>query len=322
MTNTMTKRILYLFFLILLTSCGQGQIKEEKGLLDNLKYTKSKLNYLITVENLYPVEILINSFPIHTIIPRVGGCFLDLGIEKKGTQKVKIILDLSTILIKNYQPKPDDKILSINIEENNITDEFYVKNTLNEFELNYSDLKEEDIKRGYLIKEIEFKATIKENLFETDSLQDLRNQNQQNLLKQVYDEYKSIIDFVEKKDAVSFVEKLKITEYQSSQLRNAKKEWIIEEREKLFKNTFHLLPMDSCKLVFTEDGKRVTLGRKYNIFYNKPKPILNFPALSGEWEKGSFPKFVTYYHYFYFSINQKNKIELLRHNTFTFDMDM
>jgi hypothetical protein len=305
-----------------LTSCSQGQIKEEKGLLDNLKYTKSKLDYSINVENLYPVEILINGFPIHTVTTRVGGSYLDLGIEKKGTQKIKIILDLSTILIKDYQPKPNDKILSLEIMEENITDEFYLKNSLKEFELNYSDLKDEDIKRGFLIKEIEFKATIKGNIFKEDSLQDLRTQNQQNLLKQVYDEYKSIIDIVEKKDAVSFVEKFKITEYQSSQLRNAKKEWIIKEREKLFKNTFHLLPIDSCKLVFTEDGKRVTLGRKYNIFYNKPKPILNFPALSGEWEKGSFPKFVTYYHYFYFSITQKNKIELLRHRTFTYDMDM
>lgn len=318
----MTNRILYLFFLILLTSCSQGQIKEEKGLLDHLKYTKSKLNYSIKVENLYPVEILINGFPIHTVTPRVGGCYLDFGIEKKGTQKVKLILDLSIILIKDYHPKPNDKILSVQIDESNITNEFYKQNILKEFELNYSDLKDEDIKRGYLIKEIEFKATIKGNLFEVDSLQDLRNLNQQSLLQQVYDEYKSLLDFVEKKEAVSFVEKFKTTEYQSAQLRNAKKEWVIKEREKLFKNTFHLLPIDSCKLVFTEDGKRVTLGRKYNIFYNKPNPRLNFPALSGEWEKGSFPKFVTYYHYFYFSINQKNKIELLRHITFTYDMDM
>lgn len=314
----MTKRILLLFFLISLTnSCGQGQIKEVKGLLDNLKYTKSKLNYSIKVENLYPIEILINGFPIHTVTPKVGGCYLDLGIEKKGTQKVKLILDLNTNFIKDYKLKPDDKILSVQIEESNITDEFYKQNILKEFELIYSDLKDEDIKRGYLIKEIEFKAIITENLFQVDSLQNLRNLNQQSLLKQVYDEYQSILDFVEKKDAISFVEKFKMTEYQSSQLRNMEKEWVIKEREKLFENTFHLLPIDSCKLVFTDDGKRVTLGRKYNIFYNKLNSRLNFPALSGKWEreKGSIPKFVTYYHYFYFSINPKNKIELLRHRT-------
>lgn len=318
----MTKRILHLFFLVLLTSCSQGQIKEEKGLLDNLEYTKSKLTYSIQVENLYPAEILVNGLPIHTVVARVGGCYLDLGIEKKGIQKVKIILDLSTILLKGYNPKPNDKILSVEIEESNITTEFYKKNILKEIEFHYSDLKEEDIKKGCFITEIEFKVAIKENLFKTDSLQDLRTLNQQDLLKKVYDEYKSIVDFTQKKDAVSFVEKLKLSEYQSSQLRNAKKEWIIKEREKLFKNTFHLLPIDSCKLVLTEDGKRATIARKYNIFYNKPNPRINFPALSGVWEKGSIPKFVTYYHYFYFSIDQKNKIELLRQRTFTFDMDM
>ncbi len=318
----MFTRMFYLFFIVLLTSCNHGQVKEEKGLLDNLKYSKSKLNYFIRTDNLYPLEILINGFPIHTVTPQVGGSYLDLGIEKSGTQKVKIILDLSIILIRDYNPKPDDEILSVTIAESNITEEFYVKNTLKEFVLYYSELNYEDIKKGYLIKEIEFKATTDENLFETDKLLDLKNFDQEKLLKQVYSEYKSIIDLAKKKDAILFVDKIKTTEYQSSQLRNMEKEWVIEEREKLFKNTFRLLPIDSCKLVFTEDRKRVTLGRKYNIFYNKPNPNLNFPALTGKWEKGSIPKYVTYCHYFYFSINHKNKLELLRHKTFTYDMDL
>ena len=139
----------------------------------------------------------------------------------------------------------------------------------------------------------------------------------------MYARYQSIVEDVNDKNARDFVKKIEVAEYQSAQLRNMEKEWVIKERERFFKNKLNLPPIDSCKLVFTDNGKMVSIGLKYHISNGAKNSKINFPALSGIWEKGTFPKFIDYYHYFFFAKpKNKDNLELLRWKTFTYDMDM
>ncbi|TDG36428.1 hypothetical protein EZJ43_07875 [Pedobacter changchengzhani] len=303
--------IAVLFF----TSCSKGQIKEEVGLTNKLVYNKKNSNYTVHLSNSYQAEIFINGFPIHPVLPWVGATVLDLGIEKVGTQKLKIILDLNAVTLENFAPKPEDQILSINLKKG-----FDDDNAIT-FRLLYSDLKDGDFKKGYYVKEIEFEAKPAYHFFKEEAYVDLRKQP--DLLDSLYARYQSILYAVNDKNAKAFVKKIEVAEYQSAQLRNMEKEWVFKERERFFKNKLNLPPIDSCKLVFTDNGKMATLGLKYDISTGKKNAMINFPALSGIWEKGSVPKFIDYYHYFFFAKQKdKNELQLLRWRTFTYDMDM
>lgn len=309
------KYILIIAVSLIFTSCSKGQIKDEVGLTNKLVYNKKSTNYLIYVTNSYQAEIFINGFPLHPVLPRAGGTFLDLGIEKLGPQKLKVILDLNQATFKNPAPNSYDEVLTIELKKgNNEEDE-------ENFEVLYSDLKEEDFKKGYYVKEIEFEAKPAYHFFKENEYEDLRKQP--NLMDSLYARYQSIVDDINNKNARDFVKKIEIAEYQSAQLRNMEKEWVLKERERFFKNKLNLPPKDSCNLVFTDNGKMATIGLKYNISTGAKNSKINFPALSGIWEKGTFPKFIDYYHYLYFAkAKNKDNLELLRWRTFTYDMDM
>ena len=309
------KHLPFLIAVLFLTSCSKGQIKEEVGLTNKLVYNKKSSNYTVHLSNSYQAEIFINGFPIHPILPWVGATVLDLGIEKVGTQKLKIILDLNAVTLEKFAPKPEDEVLNIKLKKG-----FNDDNAMT-FRLLYSDLKDGDFKRGYYVKELEFEAKPAYHFFKEAAYVDLRKQP--NLLDSLYARYQSIFNDVNDKNARDFVKKIEIAEYQSAQLRNMEKEWVMKERERFFKNKLTLLPKDSCKLVFTDNGKMATIGLKYNISTGAKNSKINFPALSGIWEKGSVPKYIDYYHYFFFAKSKdKNNYELLRWRTFTYDMDM
>ncbi len=305
--------IAVLFF----TSCSKGQIKEEVGLTDKLVYNKKASTYTATIYNAYQAQILINGFPIHPVLISQGVTFLDMGIEKKGKQKLKVIMDLSSIAMKNYTIKDNDKILNIELEEDNAKDDgIYEK-----FELLYSDLTEEDLKKHYYVKEIEFNAKPAYHFFKAEDYVDLRTVK--SLKDSLYARYKAIVADVNDKNATAFVKKIEVAEYQSSQLRNMKPEWVINERERFFNNKLKLYPIDSCKIRFTENYKMATLQLIYNPITREQNALISAPALVGFWEKGSIPYTITYLHNFYFAKpKSKNYLELLRWKTFTYDMDM
>lgn len=110
-----------LIAVLLFTSCSKGQIKEEIGLTNKLIYNEKASTYRATIYNAYQAQILINGFPIHPVLISQGGTYLDLGIENVGTQKLQVIMDLSSIALKNYTPKGDDKILTIELEEDSLS---------------------------------------------------------------------------------------------------------------------------------------------------------------------------------------------------------
>ncbi len=304
-----------LIAVVFLTSCSKGQIKEEVGLTNKLVYNKKSTPYIVHLNNSYQAEIFINGFPLHPVLPRAGGTFLDLGLEKVGTQKLKIILDLNAVTLENFAPEPEDEVLTLKLKKGN------KEENEENFEVLYSDLKEADFKKGYYVKEIEFEAKPAYHFFKEEEYVDLRKQP--NVLDSLYARYQSIINDVNDKNAKGFVKKIEVAEYQSAQLRNMEKEWVIKERERFFKNKLNLPPIDSCKLVFTDNGKMATIGLKYHISNGAKNSKINFPALSGIWEKGTFPKFIDYYHYFFFAKSKSNNnLELLRWRTFTYDMDM
>ncbi|WP_316802913.1 hypothetical protein [Pedobacter nototheniae] len=306
-----------LIAILFFTSCGKGQIKEEVGLTNKLVYNKNVSTYTATIYNAYQAQILINGFPIHPLLISQGITYLDLGIEKVGTQKLQVILDLSSFAMKNYTPKDNDKILTIKLEEDNPKDDGIYE----EFNILYSDLKEEDLKKHYYVKEIEFEAKPAYHFFKEQDYNDLRKEK--NLKDTLYARYKAIIDDVNDRDAKAFVKKIELAEYQSSQLRNMEKDWVIKERERFFNNKLKLYPIDSCKIIFTPNYKMATLALIYNPITKEQNALINSPALVGIWEKGSIPKFITYLHSFYFAKpKNKNNLELLRWKTFTYDMDM
>lgn len=309
------KYLLIIVVGLMFTSCSKGQIKEEVGLTNKLVYNENSTNYLLYINNSYQAEIFINGFPLHPVLPKAGGTFLDLGIEKVGTQKLKVVLDLNAVTFKNPKPNSYDEVLTIELKKGD--------NEENEenFRVLYSDLKEEDFKKGYYVKEVAFEAKPAYHIFKENEYVDLRKQP--NLLDSLYARYQSIVNDVNDKNAKDFVKKIEVAEYQSAQLRNMEKEWVFKERERFFKNKLKLPPIDSCKLVFTDNGKMATIGLKYHISNGAKNAKINFPALSGIWEKGTVPKFIDYYHYFFFAKpKSKNSLELLRWRTFTYDMDM
>ena len=302
---------------LLFTSCSKGQIKEEVGLTSKLVYNEKASNYSVTIYNAYQAQILINGFPIHPVLLSQGVTYLDMGIEQKGKQKLKVILDLSSIAMKNYKPKDNDKVLTIELEEDNHKDDGLYEN----FEILYSDLTEEDLKKHYYVKEIEFKAKPAYHFFKEEEYSDLTKEK--NLKDSLYARYKAIVDDVNDKNAKAFVKKIALAEYQSSQLRNMKPEWVIDERERFFNNRLKLYPIDSCKIRFTENRKMATLSLIYNPITKEQNALIYAPALVGFWEKESGPYMITYLHSFYFAKpKNKNNYELLRWKTLTYDMDM
>ncbi|WP_026976833.1 hypothetical protein [Flavobacterium tegetincola] len=302
---------------LMFTSCSKGQIKEEVGLTNKLVYNEKASSYTVTIYNAYQAQILINGFPILPVLVSQGLTYLDMGIEKTGTQKLEVILDLSSKAMKNYTPKGDDKILTIELDEDDDQDDGIYEN----FEILYSDLTEEDLKKHYYVKEIEFKAKPAYHFFKEEDYVDLRKEK--NLKDSLYARYKAIVADVNDKNAKAFVKKIEVAEYQSSQLRNMKPEWVINERERFFNNKLKLYPIDSCKIRFTENYKMATLQLIYNPITREQNALLSAPALRGFWKKESIPYTVTYMHNFYFAKpKSKNHLELLRWNTFTYDMDM
>ncbi|GGX05109.1 hypothetical protein [Aquimarina muelleri] len=307
---------------ILSVSCT-GQINEEKGLVEKIIYNKSKLDYSVNLQTHYPVEVFVNNFPVIQSLVRVNSSFIDMAIHKKGTQKLKIVLDLNVTLMKGYTPKNEDPVLKFKLEKTNITDEFYEEKEIENFEILYSDLKKEDFEKGYYSKEITFEANPEYEFNSWKNAIDLRLLDKNILLDNVYKAYETLISDIKNANTKSFVHKIQLAEYEISQLRGMKKEWVYKERERLYNNEFKWMPKDSCKLVFFDEGKLVSLARKYDIWSKKDTSVIDFTPLSGKWEKGSVPRFITYYHNFYYTKPKSDApLQLIRYRTFTYDMDL
>jgi len=254
--------ILAIVLLFSLSSC-KSQINDHAELLENLKYEQGKEMYQIAGTNLYPVEVTINDYPAGRGLAFFGHQMYyvaDIGLQKKGRQTAKITLDLKSFKAsENNQPilfvaiyyHGDISLPSIDDEED----------VLVHYVLNEKDITAQDIKNGYITKSFSFEA--KEVRTDLDSWKNSKKlASNDALFNQLYEGYETLHADLNASDKGNAIEKMKIAEYETAQLRGAKKEWILDERKSLFSNTWKLLPKDSCRLKIYGDGKIATLVKK------------------------------------------------------------
>ena len=248
--------------LIGLQSC-KSQITDHAELLDNLKHDPDKEMYELTMGNLYPAEVTINDYPTGKGLAYFGNeiyYIADLGLQKKGRQTAKVTIDL-----KNFKPTESEKTIlflavyySGDISMPSIDDK---ESVLVHYVLKGKDITAQDIKNGYITKTFTFEA--KEVRTNFDSWKKSKKLTVNNaLFNQLYDAYEKLTDNLNASDKNDAIEKMKFAEFETAQLRNAKKEWIIDERKAIFSNHWKLLPKDSCKVKIYGDGKIATLVKK------------------------------------------------------------
>jgi len=253
---------LLILMMFSLSSC-KSQINDHAELLENLKYDPNKEMYQIAGTNLYPVEITINDYPAGRGLAFFGNQMYyvaDIGLQKKGRQTAKVTLDL-----KNFKPIDSDQPIlfvaiyySGDISMPSINDE---EDVLVHYVLTGKDVTTQDIKNGYITKTFSFEA--KEVRTSLDSWKNSKKLTANDaLFNQLYEAHEELQSDLNASDKGDAIEKMKVAEYETAQLRGAKKEWILEEREALFSNTWKLLPKDSCKLKVYGDGKIATLVKK------------------------------------------------------------
>lgn len=302
----MKKYILSIIVLLTLASCKGQERKTE--LLDKLKYNVDKNNYGIQPTFYYPTEISVNDYPVFRGLEFFGSTvpnFIDIAINENGEQELKILIDLA-----NYkkQGKSILKILlvrsakGISIISNE--SDFPEENILVNYELSDDDITQENIKNGYFLKTIKFKANIPVELSSLNKSVQLKNSTQ--LLDKLYNALTNLTKDLNDKNSNRVLEIIQNAEFEVAQLRGMKKEWMLKERENLLSNTFTLLPKDSCEVKIYGIGRMATLVKKNS-------EIIKQSAITSKFTK-DFPrgKVVQFYNFYYNIPKGKEELELIR----------
>lgn len=302
----MKKYILSIIVLLTLASCKGQERKTE--LLDKLKYNVDKNNYGIQPTFYYPTEISVNDYPVFRGLEFFGNTvpnFIDIAINENGEQELKILIDLA-----NYkkQGKSILKILlvrsakGISIISNE--SDFPEENILVNYELSDDDITQENIKNGYFLKTIKFKANIPVELSSLNKSVQLKNSTQ--LLDKLYNALTNLTKDLNDKNSNRVLEIIQNAEFEVAQLRGMKKEWMLKERENLLSNTFTLLPKDSCEVKIYGIGRMATLVKKNS-------EIIKQSAITSKFTK-KFPrgKVVQFYNFYYNIPKGKEELELIR----------
>ncbi|MFC7348320.1 hypothetical protein ACFQO9_16495 [Chryseobacterium zhengzhouense] len=303
----MKKYLLFILFLLILTSC-KGQ-NSDNGLLDNLKYSADKIVYGIQPTFYYPTEISINDYPVFRGLEFFGNTipnFIDIAINKSGEQELKILIDL-----KNY--KKQDKLIfkillvksakGISIISNE--SDFPEENILVNYELSDDDITQENIKNGYFLKTIKFNAKIPVELPSLNKSVQLKNSSE--LLDKLYNALSKLTKDLNDKNSDNVLEIIQNAEFEVAQLRGMKREWMLDEREALLSNTFTLLPKDSCEVKIYGNGTMATLVKKSS-------EIIKQSAVTSKFIKKNSPRgqVVQFYNFYYNIPKGKEELELIR----------
>jgi len=303
----MKKYILSIIVLLTLASCKGQESKPE--LLDKLKYDVDKSNYGIQPTFYYPTEISVNDYPVLKGLEFFGNTipnFIDIAINKSGEQELKILIDLT-----NYkkQGEPILEILlvrsakGISIISNE--SDFPEENILVNYELSDDDITQENIKNGYFLKTIKFKAKIPVELSSLNKSVQLRSSPE--LLDKLYNALINLTKELNDKNNNNVLEIIQNAEFEVAQLRGMKKEWILKEREAILSNTFTLLPKDSCEVKIYGNGTMATLVKKSS-------EIIKQSAVTSKFAKKKSPKgqIVQFYNFYYNIPKGKEELELIR----------
>ncbi|WP_231426596.1 hypothetical protein [Pedobacter sp. Leaf250] len=290
--------------LISLQSC-KSQVTDHVELLENLKYDQDKEMYQAALTTLYPAEVTINDYPIGRGLAYFGHeiyYIADLGLQKKGRQTATVTIDL-----KNFKPTESDKPIlflavyySGDVSMPSIDDK---EDVLVHYVLLEKDITEQDIKKGSITKTFTFEA--KEVRTNLDSWKNSRKLTVNDaLFNQLYSEYEKLQTDLNASDKGNAIEKMKVAEFETAQLRNAKKEWIVDERKALFSNHWKLLPKDSCKIKIYGDGKIATLVKKDDS-------IISVSAVSSN-PKSKNERTTQFLNLYFHIPNNKSDLELTR----------
>ena len=303
----MKKYCLFIIALLAVTySNGQGRKPE---LLDNLKSSLEHNNYGIQSTFYYPTEISINDYPVFRGFEFFGNTipnFIDIAIDKNGEQELKVLIDLA-----NYkkQEKPILEILLVKSDKgvsiiSNKSD-FPEENILVNYQLSDDDITQENIKNGYFLKTIKFKAKVPIELSTLNKSVQLTNSKE--LLDKLYNAVAKLTKDLNDRDSNNVLETIQSAEFEVAQLRGMKKEWMLTERKALLSNTFTLLPKDSCEVKIYGNGTMGTLVQK-NL------DIIKQSAITSNFTKENYPKgrVVQFYNFYYNLPKGKQELELIR----------
>jgi hypothetical protein len=302
----MKKYILSTIVLLTLASCKGQESKTE--ILDKLKYNVDKCNYGIQPTFYYPTEISVNDYPVFRGLEFFGNTipnFIDIAINKNGEQELKILIDLT-----NYkkQGKPILKILlvrsakGISIISNE--SDFPEENILVRYEISDDDITQENIKNGYFLKTIKFKAKVPIELSSLNKSIQMKTSTE--LLNKLYNALTNLTKDLNDKNSNNVLEIIQNAEFEVAQLRGMKKEWMLKERQALLSNNFTLLPKDSCEVKIYENGTMATLVKKNS-------EIIKQSAITSKFiENSPRGKVVQFYNFYYHIPKGKEELELIR----------
>lgn len=304
----------YCLFIIAVCTLTYSKGQDRKAeLLDNIKYSVDKSNYGIQPIFYYPTEISINDYPVLRGLEFFGNTipnFIDIAINKNGEQELKVLIDLTKY---KKEGKPILEILLIKSAKgisiiSNKSD-FPKENILVNYELSDGDITQENIKNGYFLKTIKFNAKIPVELSSLNKSVQLSNSTE--LLDKLYNTLITLTKDLNDKNTDNVLKIIQNAEFEVTQLRGMKKEWMLTERKALLSNTFTLLPKDSCEVKIYGNGTMATLVQK-NL------EIIKQSALTSYFTKESYPKGRVFQFYnFYYNIPEgKEELELIRFDAY------
>lgn len=302
----MKKYILSTIVLLILASCKGQESKTE--ILDKLKYIADKSNYGIQPTFYYPTEISVNDYPVLRGLEFFGNTipnFIDIAINKNGEQELKILIDLT-----NYK-KQEGPILKIVLVRSakgisiiSNPSSFPKENVLVNYELSDYDITQDNIKNGYFLKTIKFKAKIPVELCSLN--QSVQLKNSKGLFDKLYNALANLTEDLNDKHHKNVLKIIENAEFEVAQLRGMKKEWMLKEREALLSNTFTLLPKDSCEVKIYGNGTMAMLVKKNS-------EIIKQSAITSIFTNGSPKgKVVQFYNFYYNMPEGKEELELIR----------
>lgn len=290
---------------LIVMGCSTNRSGNE-NLIDNVIYDEAKSSYMFTATNTYPVEILINGYPVARTTassPHNLTGIADIGIYKEGKQTLDVVIDLRQFKKEEtYQP-----ILSFVLYQAKSKESVPgPDNTINNFEISTNEITDDDVKDCIFTKTITFEAQPVVNIGAWQESKDMTEYDSDKLLKMAYLAYQDFKDVINNNKLAEFTEMVELAEYESGQLCNKRIDDIKNERNAWLSNSLNLQPMDNCEVKLYGDGKLLTL-------VVKSEQIIDIsPLYTSPGDDDGDSHYVNLYYHF---PSDSENLELIRFNT-------